>query len=54
MLFGMMSLKSLKIDLWQDFRQSPWYPYKRLKWINFRRYLVEQGYEKFELPKTKP
>ena len=46
-------LKKLKADLWQDFRQSPWYPYKNLD-INFRRYLVEQGYEKFELPKRNP
>ena len=45
--------KKLKEDLWQDFRQSPWYPYKNLD-INFRRYLVEQGYEKFELPKRNP
>jgi len=43
-------LKKLKEDLWQDFRQSPWYPYKNLD-INFRRYLVEQGYKKFEFPK---
>ena len=46
-------LKKLKEDLWQDFRQSPWYPYKNLD-INFRRYLVEQGYENFELPKRNP
>lgn len=46
-------LKKLKADLWQDFRQSPWYPYKNLD-INFRRYLVEQGYKKFELPKRNP
>jgi hypothetical protein len=46
-------LKKLKADLWQDFRQSPWYPYKNLD-INFRRYLVEQGHEKFELPKRNP
>ena len=46
-------LKKLKADLWQDFRQSPWYPYKNLD-TNFRRYLVEQGYEKFELPKRNP
>ena len=46
-------LKKLKADLWQDFRQSPWYPYKNLD-INFRRYLVEQGHEKFEVPKRNP
>ena len=46
-------LKKLKEDLWQDFRQSPWYPYKNLD-INFRRYLVEQGHEKFEVPKRNP
>lgn len=46
-------LKKLKEDLWQDFRRSPWYPYKNLD-INFRRYLVEQGYKKFELPKRNP
>ena len=46
-------LKKLKEDLWQDFRQSPWYPYKNLD-INFRMYLVEQGHEKFEVPKRNP
>ena len=46
-------LKKLKEDLWQDFRRSPWYPYKNLD-INFRRYLVEQGHEKFEVPKRNP
>lgn len=46
-------LKKLKEDLWQDFRQSPWYPYKNLD-INFRRYLVEQGHEKFKEPKRNP
>ena len=46
-------LKKLKEDLWQDFRQSPWYPYKNFD-INFRRYLVEQGHEKFEVPKRNP
>lgn len=46
-------LKKLKEDLWQDFRRSPWYPYKNLD-INFRRYLVEQGHKKFEVPKRNP
>ena len=47
-------LKKLKADLWQDFRQSPWYPYKNLD-INFRRYLLDTpGYEKFESPKRNP
>jgi len=45
--------KKLKEDLWQHFKQSPWYSYKNLD-INFRRYLVEQGYEKFESPKRNP
>ena len=46
-------LKKLKEDLWQDLRHSPWYPFKNLD-INFRRYLVEQGYKKFEFPKRNP
>jgi len=47
-------LKKLKEDLWQDFRQSRWYPYKNFD-INFRRYLLDTpGYEKFESPKRNP
>tara|TARA_R100001126_G_C4867976_1_gene171387 strand:- start:569 stop:1582 length:1014 start_codon:yes stop_codon:yes gene_type:complete len=46
-------LTKLKQNLWQDFRHSPWYPYKNLN-VNFRNYLVEQGYKKFEQPKRNP